>query len=69
MVAHNSGVTLIPEMARRDNDGIAYVPITSSGPFKRAVSLVWRRNGLYAQKISEMGAHLTESDPAILSET
>lgn len=62
MVAHNSGVTLIPEMARRDNDGIAYVPIKSSGPFRRAISLVWRRNGLYAQKISEMAAHLAESD-------
>jgi LysR family hydrogen peroxide-inducible transcriptional activator len=61
MVAHNSGVTLIPEMARRDNDGIAYVAIRSSGPFRRAVSLVWRRNGLYSQKLGEMAAHLAES--------
>jgi len=60
MVAHNSGVTLIPEMARRDNDGIAYVSIRSSGSFRRAVSLVWRRNGLYAQKLSEMAARLAD---------
>jgi LysR family hydrogen peroxide-inducible transcriptional activator len=65
MVAHSSGVTLIPEMARRDNDGIAYIPIKSSSSYKRGVSLVWRRNGLYARKISEMAAHLAESDQAL----
>ena len=59
MVAHKSGVTLIPEMARRENDGITYIPIRSAGPFTRTVSIVWRRNGLYAQKITEMAAHLT----------
>jgi LysR family hydrogen peroxide-inducible transcriptional activator len=62
MVAHNSGVTLMPEMARRDNDGIAYIQIKPAGHYKRAVSLIWRRNGLYAQKISEMAAHLAEDD-------
>jgi LysR family transcriptional regulator, hydrogen peroxide-inducible genes activator len=60
MVAHNSGVTLIPEMARRENDGIAYIPIGAPGPYRRAVSIVWRRNGLYAQKIGEMAARLAD---------
>lgn len=58
MVAHNSGVTLIPEMARRDDDGVAYLPITSTRGYKRAISLVWRRNGLHAQLIGDIAAHL-----------
>ncbi|MCW2285098.1 LysR family hydrogen peroxide-inducible transcriptional activator [Rhodoblastus acidophilus] len=58
MVAHNSGVTLIPEMARRDNDGVAYIPIKSPQGYKRAISLVWRRNGLHAQLIGDIAAHL-----------
>jgi len=59
MVAHKSGVTLIPEMARRENDGIAYISVRSAGPFTRTVSIVWRRNGVCARKINEMAAHLT----------
>ena len=58
MVAHRSGVTLIPEMARRTNDGIAYISIEPAVRYKRTVSIVWRRNGLYAQKIGAMAAHL-----------
>ena len=63
MVAHRSGVTLIPEMARRPNDGIAYISMTSVAPYKRAVSIVWRRNGLYAQKIGGMAAQLAGAGP------
>jgi LysR family hydrogen peroxide-inducible transcriptional activator len=58
MVALNSGVTLIPELARRKNDGIAYVQLKSSSRYKRSVSLVWRRDGLYADTISQIAKHL-----------
>lgn len=58
MVAHGSGVTLIPEMARRRGDGVAYVPIKSSHPYKREVSLVWRENALYSQSLQEMARYL-----------
>jgi len=54
MVAHNSGITLIPAMARRKDDGIAYVSLKSAKPYTRAISLVWRKNGLYAETIHEM---------------
>jgi LysR family transcriptional regulator, hydrogen peroxide-inducible genes activator len=54
MVAHNSGITLIPAMARRKDDGIAYVSLKSTQPYTRAVSLVWRKNGLYAETINEI---------------
>jgi hypothetical protein len=58
MVALNSGVTLIPELARRKNDGIAYVQLKPSSRYKRSVSLVWRRDGLYADTISQIAKHL-----------
>ena len=58
MVAHNSGITLIPKMARRKNDGIVYSSLKSSKPYKRAISLVWNKNGLFAQTIQDMVKHL-----------
>ena len=58
MVARKSGVTLIPEMARRENDGIAYISMKSASLYRRAISIAWRRNGLYAQRIREIAAHL-----------
>lgn len=58
MVAHNSGITLIPEMARRKNDGVVYSSLKSSKPYKRAISLVWNKNGLFAQTIQDMVKHL-----------
>jgi LysR family hydrogen peroxide-inducible transcriptional activator len=58
MVAHNSGITLIPEMARRKNDGVVYSSLKSSKSYKRAISLVWNKNGLFAQTIQEMVKHL-----------
>jgi len=61
MVAHSSGITLIPEMARRKNDGIAYVSLKSSKPYKRAISLVWNKNSLFAQTIQGIGRHLVAS--------
>lgn len=58
MVAHKSGVTLIPEMARQENDGVAYVSINDATPYTRAISLVWDRKGIYAQTVSEMADYL-----------
>lgn len=59
MVAHSSGITLIPELARRKNDGITYVQIKSSSLYRRSISLVWRKDGLYAEIISQIAKHLT----------
>jgi LysR family hydrogen peroxide-inducible transcriptional activator len=43
VVATGQGVTLMPQLARRDNDGIVYMPIQGKG-FSRSIGLVWRKN-------------------------
>lgn len=60
MVAHNSGITLIPAMARRKDDGISYVSLKAAKPYRRAVSLVWRKDGIYAEMIKEMATSLAD---------
>jgi len=57
MVAANSGVTLLPEMARRKNDGIVYVPFRNDR-YARAIGLVWRPGSAYATEIQTLGALL-----------
>jgi LysR family hydrogen peroxide-inducible transcriptional activator len=58
MVAQNCGITLIPEMARRYDDGIAYFSLKSPVLYKRAIGLIWRKNGLHADIIGELSDHL-----------
>lgn len=41
MVAMGVGITLIPKLAMRKNDGIAYVPFCAPAP-ARTIGLVWR---------------------------
>lgn len=41
MVASNIGMTLIPELACRSNDGISYLPFTDPKP-ARIIGLIWR---------------------------
>jgi LysR family hydrogen peroxide-inducible transcriptional activator len=43
VVSTGQGVTLMPQLARRDNDGIVYIPIQGKG-FARSIGLVWRKN-------------------------
>lgn len=59
MVAQNSGITLMPEMARRQDDGIAYIPIKAPIPYRRAIGLAWRRTGLHADVLGAVRDHLT----------
>lgn len=42
MVKIGVGMTLIPEIARREGDGIRYIPITPAP--KRVIGLVWRKS-------------------------
>ncbi len=42
IVASGQGVTLMPALARRENDGIVYIPIEGKS-FSRQIGLVWRR--------------------------
>lgn len=42
MVASGMGVTLIPKLAMRDHDGIAYIPFAKPVP-ARTIGLAWRK--------------------------
>ncbi|PZP55341.1 MAG: DNA-binding transcriptional regulator OxyR [Micavibrio aeruginosavorus] len=42
IVATGQGVTLMPQLARQENDGITYIPIQSRN-FSRTIGLVWRK--------------------------
>jgi len=50
MVAANTGITLIPQLAKKDNDGIKYMSFTAPAP-QRDIAFIWRksdaRQGLY----------------------
>jgi len=61
MVAAHSGVTLLPEMARRKNDGIVYVPFRNER-YARAVGLVWRPGSPYATEIQNLSALLSREE-------
>lgn len=60
MVAMHSGVTLLPEMARRKNDGIVYIPFRSDR-YARAIGLVWRQSSPHASEIQNLCALLEKA--------
>jgi LysR family hydrogen peroxide-inducible transcriptional activator len=56
LVRAGTGVTLIPEIARNENDGLCYIPFESPAP-KRTIGLVWRRcsaRGALVESIAEI---------------
>lgn len=42
MTAYGTGITLIPDIARRDHDGIVYLPFKAQPPSRR-IGLFWRK--------------------------
>jgi len=61
MVATHSGVTLMPEMAKRKNDGIVYIPF-GNAKYSRAIGFVWRTGSLYAAELQEIANKLTREE-------
>lgn len=59
MVATHSGITLMPDMARKKNDGIIYIPF-SNPRYSRAIGLVWRQASLYAPELSDIANTLKQ---------
>lgn len=57
MVANASGITLMPAMAVRRNDDVAYIPFQDK-KFSRAVGLIWRQKSLYAAHFEHMAKTL-----------
>ena len=43
MVASGMGMTLMPALARQENDGITYIPFESSENASRQIALIWRK--------------------------
>ena len=58
MIAGRSGVTLMPHMARRTNDGITYIPFKGPAKYKRTIGMIWRQDSLYAEDIGKMAKTL-----------
>lgn len=44
MVASGMGMTLMPELAMQENDGINYIPFDNLDNAKREIALVWRKD-------------------------
>lgn len=54
MVASGVGITLIPKMASRKDDGVVYIPFKEK-KLARSIGLVWRSGSGRAQAISRLG--------------
>lgn len=53
MVAANIGITLIPELAKKENDGIIYIPFRFHPP-TRKIALVWRKTSARKECFKEI---------------
>lgn len=53
MVSANVGITLIPQMAMKHNDGLIYIPFKTRKP-KREIALFWRKKSSRIQAIDEI---------------
>lgn len=57
-VSIDDGITLMPAMARRNGDGIAYTPLRDNA--ERTIGLVWRKQSNLAHKLERLSALLAE---------
>jgi LysR family hydrogen peroxide-inducible transcriptional activator len=53
MVAANVGITLMPQMAMKHNDGLIYIPFEGKKP-KRTIGIVWRKKSSRVEAIQEI---------------
>ncbi len=53
MVHAGTGMTFIPKIAKRSNDGICYIPFTAPAP-QRSIGLVWRKTSARQKLFSEL---------------
>lgn len=57
LVATGEGATLMPSIARRKDDGIAYVPLKDKR-YSRTIGLVWRKSTGRTELMSALGSAL-----------
>jgi LysR family hydrogen peroxide-inducible transcriptional activator len=55
MVAAGVGITLIPKLAYKENDGISYVPFNSPKPM-RSIGIVWRTSSTKILALNKIAA-------------
>lgn len=60
MVAAGVGITVMPQMACRDNDGLVYIPFSGEAP-RRKISLFWRKMSQKTALFEAMGEALAEA--------
>lgn len=53
MVASGVGITLMPQIARREGDGLTYIPFAGQPPSRR-IALLWRRSSTRAACFSRI---------------
>jgi len=53
MVAAGAGITLMPELAKKKNDGITYLPFANHQP-SRQIGLCWRRSSIKEKLMQEI---------------
>lgn len=53
MVVANVGITLIPELAIKNNDGLVYIPFKDSRP-SRTIAMVWRKTSVRQELILKL---------------
>lgn len=59
MVAANVGITLIPRLAQRHDDGLIYIPFKQNAP-SRTIALVWRKTSARKECMNRVAAIIKE---------
>lgn len=59
MVAAGVGMTLIPQLACKKNDGIVYIPFKGIAP-KREIGIVWRNSSARQQLLNDIATQIKE---------
>lgn len=57
MVAAGAGITLMPRLACRINDGVCYIPFTKPVP-KRTINLIWRKSSVKKLILEHLALHI-----------
>jgi LysR family hydrogen peroxide-inducible transcriptional activator len=62
MVAAGVGITLMPKLSCRSNDGVSYLPFTSSIP-KRTIAIIWRKSTAKKILLEQLAAYIKNMKP------
>ena len=66
MVAANVGITLMPKLACRPNDGVCYMPFVDVKP-SRTIGLIWRASTVKTVLLKQIAVHIRDSMDLVIS--